>query len=66
MRKDAAGSAVQRNRMRRLVKEFFRINKNRFVLTADMVVEVKRYSDSTYKDIAPMLQALFIKSGLLK
>ncbi len=36
------GGAVHRNRMRRLVKEFFRLHKNLFVDGSDNLIRVKK------------------------
>jgi ribonuclease P protein component len=36
------GGAVTRNRMRRLIKEFFRLNKDLFMGSQDNLIKVKR------------------------
>ena len=48
MQKVFKGRAVQRNRIKRLVREFYRLNKHNMVKGIDLVFEVV-LSSSTYK-----------------
>lgn len=65
------GKASKRNRVKRLIKEFFRLNQNNIYLDLDYVIVAKRkiYSQSlTYsmveKDLYPVIQK--IQSDLRK
>ena len=49
MPKAFKGRAVQRNRAKRLVREFFRLNKHSIVKGVDLVFKVFLSSSNTYK-----------------
>jgi ribonuclease P protein component len=45
------GSAVKRNRLKRLIKEFFRLHQNEINLSADIVVVPKKTKDLDKLDL---------------
>ncbi|MFZ3072687.1 MAG: ribonuclease P protein component [Thermodesulfobacteriota bacterium] len=56
-----AGCAARRNRLKRLLREFFRLNKEVFPLSVDIVISVRKENASVkrYKDVEAEFLAVF-------
>lgn len=66
VRKGITKTAVWRNRVRRVLKEFFRLNKFKIDPAAYIVVQVNEYKLFNYKEIEKVLTPLFQKTKLFK
>jgi ribonuclease P protein component len=57
--------AIARNRIKRLLREYFRLNKGRLPSSTDMVIIVRKdVSSRSYGDIFPELEGLLREGGV--
>jgi ribonuclease P protein component len=61
------GGAVQRNRLKRILREIFRLNKAALSADADMVFSARPLSiDISLKNVAPLVISLWRRAGIMK
>lgn len=61
------GKAVVRNRVRRLIRESYRLMEERVLPGFDIVVVARgRAAEADYKTVSSSLEKAFAKSGLIK
>ena len=65
VRKKDVKAASRRNRLRRLVKEFFRLNAGKFLFPIDAVVQPKNYREIKYKEIEDLLTVQMKQVGII-
>ena len=65
VRKKEVKAAVKRNRIRRLVKEFFRHYSSKLIAPVDLVVQVSFYKALKYKEIENFFKTNLKRAKLL-
>lgn len=65
VRKKEVRLAVHRNRIRRLVKEFFRLHAGEFARPVDMVVQARNYKLLNYKELERNFITSLKNTGIL-
>ena len=56
-------NAVKRNRIKRLIREFFRLNKDNLPSSMDVLITPKKEISGTYSETEKELKRLFAKNG---
>ena len=65
VRKKDVKAAHDRNRLRRLVKEFFRLNAGNFLFPVDIVVQPRKYQEVKYKEMENLLAGQLKQAGII-
>ncbi|MBI4388476.1 MAG: ribonuclease P protein component [Candidatus Omnitrophica bacterium] len=63
--KKAVKNAVQRNRLRRIAKEFFRLHKNKLRFSIDVVAQISDCNLFGDKELSELLKVIFKKARLI-
>ncbi len=62
--KKSISSAVRRNRMKRLVREFFRLNQRGFSSSVDIIVQVNEDKPLKYEELEKLLGRILKRTGV--
>ena len=65
VRKKDVGSAAERNRARRLVREFFRLHSGNFQEVVDLVIQVRKLEVDKYEGVEKVLDSQLKRAGIL-
>jgi len=57
--------AAKRNRMKRLVREFFRLNKQKLRFKGDLIIRANEYKVLKYTELEKILMPVLNRAGLM-